>query len=258
MGSRNHRPDACGVSSGSADFRDERPGRVMISERETSTRDILRTVLLTVIVSGALLFIMIAYLALTGRSQALDESILQFLNPQQSLGWRQEAFRDMTALGGYTVLVTVVSIAVLFERLSRRRAAASFLLLTVISGYLVNMVMKRAFARPRPEEVLRLSFVESSSFPSGHSMMATIVYVTLGLLAAHRTRSRRVQMYLVGLPILVAAFVGISRVYLGVHYPSDVLAGWSMGLVWTATSWFLFRQRCMERSCEPVETSVVD
>lgn len=209
--------------------------------RASYRSDPLKTISLLVIAGGSLIFTTTAILALTGSVQRLDEAIVQFLNPQSSLGWHQEAFRDITSLGGYAVLTLVVGTACIYQRFSGRKATMWFLLVTVLAGYVVNMGMKDLFARPRPDDVLRLSFVESSSFPSGHSMMATIVYVTLGLLAAERAESKRVKIYLYVLPILVAALVGISRIYLGVHYPTDVLAGWSAGLVWTASAWLVAR-----------------
>jgi undecaprenyl-diphosphatase len=97
---------------------------------------------------------------------------------------------------------------------------------------IISIVLKDAFARPRPQLVPHLSYVTSYSFPSGHSMLSAIVYLTLGTLLSRLVKPLKIKMYIIGIALLLTFLVGISRVYAGVHYPTDVLAGWAAGLTW--------------------------
>ena len=107
-----------------------------------------------------------------------------------------------------------------------------FVLAAVSGGLILSCLLKAYFDRPRPEIVPHLSSVYTSSFPSGHSLMSAIVYLTLGALTAQMVASRRLKFYFLGAALLLTGLVGISRIYMGVHYPTDVLAGWTAGLVW--------------------------
>ena len=104
---------------------------------------------------------------------------------------------------------------------------------------MLETMLKLGFARPRPELVSHLVDVTSFSFPSGHATMATITYLTLGVLLARVQERRRMKLYLLAVAILVALIVGISRVYLGVHWPTDVLAGWCVGAAWALACWLV-------------------
>lgn len=152
-------------------------------------------------------------------------------------GWLQEAVRDFTALGSHGVLVTVGLAAVVFLLLCRRRPQAVVLAVALASGILVNHLLKLVFARPRPEVVDHLTTVYTPSFPSGHAMLSTLVYLALAMALARGHPNPAVPRLAYGFAALLAVLVGSSRVYLGVHWPTDVIAGWSFGLGWALLCW---------------------
>jgi undecaprenyl-diphosphatase len=194
--------------------------------------------ILALVVSGVWAFAILAEEVLEGDTQNLDRHLLLLLrtpgDPAQPIGptWVQEIMRDLTALGG-TAILTLATFAVAgFFLLRGKRASALYLLVAVGGGLLLSTLGKEFFARPRPDLVPHGSFVHTASFPSGHSMLSAVTYLTLGVLVARTLPQRRLKVYVLGLAALVTILVGISRVYLGVHWPSDVLAGWLAGVVW--------------------------
>jgi undecaprenyl-diphosphatase len=116
--------------------------------------------------------------------------------------------------------------------MTRKGYAALFVLGSVAGGVLISQAMKWAYARPRPDLVPHGTEVFTASFPSGHSMMSAVVYLTLGALLARTQSERRVKTYVLAVAVLLTVLVGASRVYLGVHWPTDVLAGWALGGMW--------------------------
>jgi undecaprenyl-diphosphatase len=148
-------------------------------------------------------------------------------------------FRDFTALGGVGVLSLLTLISVGYLWLTGQRRVALFLLFAILGGLLLSSMLKSGFDRPRPELVSHGSHIYTSSFPSGHSMLSAVVYLTGGALLAIVQSAHRVRVYLVGCSILTTLLVGVSRVYLGVHWPSDVLAGWAAGAAWAAACWLV-------------------
>ena len=119
-----------------------------------------------------------------------------------------------------------------FLTLTRKGFAALFVLASVVGGVLISQTMKWAYARPRPELVPHGAEVYTASFPSGHSMMSAVVYLTLGALLARTQADRAVKTYVLVMAVILTVLVGVSRVYLGVHWPTDVLAGWALGGAW--------------------------
>src|SRR5207302_4145258 len=115
------------------------------------------------------------------------------------------------------------------------------LLVATLGGFLISGLLKNHYERPRPAVVPHLSYVYSSSFPSGHSMLSAVIYLTLGSLLARLAERRRLKIYCVAVAMLLTFLVGVSRVYLGVHYPTDVLAGWAAGLAWAVLCWLVTR-----------------
>ena len=143
--------------------------------------------------------------------------------------WLQETARDITALGGFTVLALVVVLAAALLWVHRRRAQALVLIAAVLGGELLAQAIKVLVGRTRPDLVPHLDLVYSSSFPSGHSALSPIVYFTLAGLVAAGEGQRAQKALLIGGAVILVLAIGVSRVYLGVHWPTDVLAGWALG-----------------------------
>ena len=147
--------------------------------------------------------------------------------------------RDFTALGGVGVL-TLLTISVAgYLVLTGKRRASLDVVLSIVGGIVLSSLIKAGFDRPRPDLVPYGSQVYTASFPSGHSMMAAVVYLTLGALLARLRASVRVKAYVLSLAVFLTLLVGVSRVYLGVHWPTDVLGGWAMGAAWALFCWLV-------------------
>lgn len=180
-----------------------------------------------------------------GSTAAIDRKLLLLLrdpeNPDLMAGplWFQEMMRDITGLGGTGVLTLVTLSAAGFLMLEGKRHAALLLVLAVLGGMLLSSLLKAGYDRPRPTLTPHGSYVVSPSFPSGHSMMSAVVYLTVGSLIARLRPNPRVRVYVLLLSALVAIIVGVSRVYLGVHWPTDVLAGWAVGAAWALLCWLI-------------------
>lgn len=145
--------------------------------------------------------------------------------------WLSEAARDVTALGGVAVL-TLLTVLVTAQFLLRREwAAAALVALTAISGTMISNVLKLIFHRPRPEFTAIMEYGQGS-FPSGHSTASAVIYLTFGLMLAKAADTRSMRVFYISAAILLTGLVGVSRLYLGVHYPTDVAAGWSIGAAW--------------------------
>jgi undecaprenyl-diphosphatase len=171
-------------------------------------------------------------------TQSFDEQVLRALrradNPGEPLGprWLSEAARDVTALGSLTVLALVVISVCGFLVFVRRWRTLALVLGATLGGAGVNSLLKNLVARPRPSVVPHLTWVLSESFPSGHAMLSAIVYLTLGALLSELVQARWLKAYLLTVALGLTLLIGLTRVYLGVHYPTDVLGGWIAGLGW--------------------------
>jgi undecaprenyl-diphosphatase len=178
-----------------------------------------------------------------GETRALDEHLLLALresgDPADPIGprWVEEMARDFTALGGVAVLALITFISVVYLLLMKKRRAALMLVVAVGGGLLLSTLFKAGFHRPRPDLVAHLSQVYTASFPSGHSMLSAVTYLTLGALLSPLHRDWQVKVFLLSTAILITVLVGLSRVYLGVHWPTDVLAGWAAGGAWASLCW---------------------
>ena len=201
-----------------------------------------------------LTFARLSDLVIEGDTRQFDEQVLASLrdpqNPSQPIGprWLEGAALDITALGSGFVLGLVVLAIVGFLLLQGTYRTALFVLVATTGGSLLNTGLKEVFQRPRPEVVPHLREVMSLSFPSGHAMTSAAVYLTLGALLMRITERRLTKLYCMGIAMLLTALVGTSRVYLGVHYPTDVLAGWLAGMSWALLCWII--ERWLERRTE--------
>jgi undecaprenyl-diphosphatase len=200
---------------------------------------------LPVLTLGAWVFVEVLDEVTEGESQGADDAILLFFRSKTQKAdpigpaWVEEMARDLTALGGITALSLVTIATIGFLLLARKPRVAGFVTLSVLGAQLLSSALKYLIGRPRPELVPHLSHVFSASFPSGHSMLSTAVYLTLGALLARIQTSLAIKAYILGWALLLPALVGLSRVYVGVHWPTDVLAGWAAGAAWAALCWLL-------------------
>jgi undecaprenyl-diphosphatase len=178
-----------------------------------------------------------------GATARWDEALLRGLrhpdDPASLRGprWLAEMVRDVTALGSVIVLTSATVGVTGFLALAGRRQTALFLMVAALGGALMASGLKMVVDRPRPNLVPHLSHVSSASFPSGHSMMAAVVYLTLGGIVMAVVEGRMLKMYVLAISVGLTVLVGASRVLLGVHYPSDVIAGWTIGLAWSEACW---------------------
>jgi len=201
---------------------------------------------------------------LEGDSTRFDQAALLALrnsaDPADPLGptWLEEAARDITALGSYAVLGIIFFAVVAYLLLMRRRAAALWVTVAVGGGVLLSNVLKHSFDRPRPDFVAHMARVFTSSFPSGHAMLSAVTFLTLGVLLASIYNSWRLKVFFLSLAIFLTVMVGVSRIYLGVHYPTDVLAGWCMGAGWAAICWTVFHWLQQRGAVEPAANNALN
>jgi undecaprenyl-diphosphatase len=215
-------------------------------------------------VAGGLLgFALLADEVREGDTRSFDHTVMLTLRTTSDLSdpigppWVEEMARDLTSLGSITVLA-LVSLAVTGFLILRRKHGAAVLVLTaVFGGMLLSTLLKAGFERPRPDLVPHAVVVFTKSFPSGHAMLSAVTYLTLGALLARVQPHRRVKAYLLILAILLTVMIGVSRVYLGVHWPTDVLAGWCVGATWAMLCWltasWLQRRGHVERDVQESE-----
>lgn len=228
-------------------------------------RELSLLIFLCLAAGGVWLFVEIADEVADGEMEAFDSAILLGLRSAGDLHdpigppWVEEMVRDVTALGGNLVTIFITLASAGYLALQRKGRAALFVLLAVSSGILLGSTLKGVFERPRPELVEHAMTVYSSSFPSGHAMTAGIVYLTLAAVFIRFEDRRRLKLYLLSLAVLVTLAVGASRVYLGVHWPSDVIAGWAAGAAWAVLWWcaalWMQRKGAVEPGAEPTEAS---
>ena len=198
---------------------------------------------LALVIAGVAVFLRLAAYVAGETPGEFDVRILTALRNPADLsdpigpGWLEEAMRDLTALGGTIVLLIVSSVAFAFLLMTGKSHAAYLLAAAVIGAIVLSEIIKIEVARPRPDLVPHATRVYTQSFPSGHAMMSAAVYLTLAALLARTQRRRRVKIFIIGMAAMITALVGASRVYLGVHWPTDVIAGWIGGAVWAILCW---------------------
>ena len=214
-------------------------------------------ILFLALAAGAFALIKLASEVAEGDTFEIDRAILLGLrdgvDAAVPLGpaWIKEAMIDLTALGGTSVLTLITIFAVGYLVAVRKHSTAVFVALSVASGALANTLLKEFFVRARPDVVPHLVQVSSASFPSGHAMNSAMVYLTLATLLARAQQGRRVRIYLLAVAIALTLLIGSSRVYLGVHWPSDVVAGWSVGAAWAVLCSMVGKSLQRNRQIEP-------
>lgn len=188
-------------------------------------------------------FVELADEVVEGSTSAFDSAILLAFRSAGDLAdpigpeWFEETMRDFTALGGNGVLLLITLGALIYLLLIDKKRAAMVMAIAVGGGIVVSTLLKQAFDRPRPDLVPHGAEVFTASFPSGHSMMSAVVYLTLAAMLARVRPEWRVKIFVLSAALFVTLLVGVSRIYLGVHWPTDVLAGWSVGAAWALVCW---------------------
>lgn len=180
---------------------------------------------------------------LDGEAHAFDRTLLLAFRAAGDLSdplgppWVESAARDITSLGSFIVLALVSLGVIGFELTLGRVRSAVLVAVSVGGGALLSSVLKVTLERPRPDLVPHVVDVHTFSFPSGHAMLSAVTYLTLGALLARLQSGRATRIYALAIALLLTFLVGLSRIYLGVHWPTDVLAGWSVGAAWALICW---------------------
>ncbi len=189
-----------------------------------------------------LMFGQIAEEVVEGDTNRLDRAVLMSFrtagDPSDLIGpdWFEEMVRDVTALGSYAFVIIIVAAAIGYLLLMRKYGLALLLLAAEAGGMLISTLLKELFDRPRPD-LAHAARVFTASFPSGHATLSAVTFLTLGALLTRVTAERKSKLYFMATAIVLTLMVGLSRLYLGVHYPSDILAGWCIGSAWAVLCW---------------------
>ncbi|GAA0854667.1 phosphatase PAP2 family protein [Aliiglaciecola litoralis] len=192
-------------------------------------------------------FVQLSSVVIAGSSAHIDEKILLMLRNEYDVSdpigpmWVEEMMRDITAFGGVGILVAISLMVFSYLLLSGNHTLAWSFFVAITTGITVSFALKYGFTRPRPDLVPHGSYVYTSSFPSGHAMMSSLIYFTIAGMLAKVGFERRIKSYFFFVAVILTVAVGVSRVYLGVHWPTDVLAGWMTGTGWAMLSLFIVR-----------------
>jgi len=192
---------------------------------------------------GVLAFVELADDMTEADGVAFDSAILAALRPYADPGrpwgppWLKEAMADLTSLGGIAVLGLFAVIVAVFLLLQRKRLSALLLVLGLAGGVALSEGLKAVFERDRPPAAYRAVETLNASFPSGHALLATVFYLSVGVMLTRAFPRRRLKVFVLAVAVLLAMLVGLSRVYLGAHWATDVLAGWCVGAAWAMALW---------------------
>jgi len=199
---------------------------------------------LIIVSLGAWGFAGIAEELLEDESIAFDRFVLDALrtpggDPSDPIGphWLDIAMTDLTALGSIAVLLTVALVVSGFLLIQRRAISVMFIVTALGGGMLASSLLKVLFGRERPPDEFRAVEVINASFPSGHAMLSAVAYLTIGAMVARSQPKRRLKVYVMSIAVLLTFVVGFSRIYLGVHWASDVVGGWCVGAAWAGACW---------------------
>ena len=210
------------------------------------------------------LFLSLADEVSENETMAVDEMILLALrnpgDPSDPIGpgWMQEMGRDFTALGSVGVLSLITLGTCIYLLLLNRKRAALFTLGAIGGGWLVSNLLKLGFNRPRPDLFPHDFILYTASFPSGHALMSAVTYLTLAALLTRTVSTWRLRSFFLLSALFLTLLVGASRVYLGVHWPTDVVAGWMVGAAWAGLCWLVERWLQQRGIVEPTADSDED
>jgi undecaprenyl-diphosphatase len=233
--------------------------RMLATGGRAMRRELVALSLLAGATAGVWGFVGVADEIHDGELERFDRTVLTAMrdpdDPGDPVGpeWFEEMVRDVTALGGTAILAGLSLAVVGYLAIDRKRHAAVLVAVAVTGGWALSSALKLGFGRARPDLVPHRVVVYSASFPSGHSMLSAVVFLTLGALLARLHGSRAIKAYVLTLAVVTTLVVGLSRIYLGVHWPSDVLAGWAAGSAWALACWLvaLLLQRRGKVESEP-------
>ena len=227
----------------------------MSRQQQTIQRGSAVAFILTI--AALLAFGFIAQEVTKGKTSAFDRQVMLALrsstDPAVPIGpaWLPEAARDVTSLGSIIVLVIITLAIVGYLFLAGKSAVAWLMLIAVVGGIALSDLLKFAFARARPDIVAPLARVFTTSFPSGHATLSAITYLTIGAVLARSQPSSTISLYVMSLAAFLTMIIGVSRIYLGVHYPTDVLAGWCIGTAWAMGCWAIMARLQSVGEVEP-------
>lgn len=214
--------------------------------------------------AGLFAFALIAEEMMEGDSHRFDEAVLlAFRTPGDTADpigplWLEVVMRDITALGSTTVLTLVTLAVVGYLVTDGKRAAALFVACATAGGGVLSYLLKLGFDRPRPDLVAHLVDVQTLSFPSGHAMGSAVTYLTLGALIVRTEVRPGLKAYVLAIAIGLTLVIGVSRIYLGVHWPTDVVGGWCAGSAWALLCWTLALWLQRRGEIEPGAPSAAD
>jgi undecaprenyl-diphosphatase len=194
---------------------------------------------------GVMIFVELADDMTEADGQAMDQAVLSamrpYADPSDAWGpwWLEEAAADLTSLGGISVLGLFAVVAVIFMVIQRKRLSAALLVAGLAGGVALSEGLKAMFQRERPPAQFQAVETLNASFPSGHALLSTVFYLSLAVMLSRAFPHARLKAYVVGVGIVIALLIGVTRVYLGAHWASDVLAGWSVGAAWAMALWLV-------------------
>lgn len=198
---------------------------------------------LLIVALGVMTFVEVADDMTEADGRAFDQLILHWMQPTpgdiRGPWWMQEAAADLTSLGGISVLTLFALIAFSFLLIRRKRLSAVLLVVGLLGGVALSEGLKALFDRARPPAAFQAVETLNASFPSGHTLLSTVFYLTLGVMLTRAFAQKRFKAFVMVCAMLIALLVGLTRVYLGAHWASDVLAGWSVGAAWAMTLWLV-------------------
>lgn len=193
---------------------------------------------------GLALFAVIADGVAEGDKQGFDWSVMHLLrpypnDPQYLVGpwWLKEAAIDITALGGISVLIVFALMAVGFLLIHGKKLSAMLLLIGLAGGVVLSEGLKAIFDRPRPPVDYQMVEILNASFPSGHALLASVFYLSVGVMLTRAFPKKRMKAYAMFCAVVLVLLIGLTRVYLGAHWASDVAAGWGIGSFWAMCLW---------------------